>query len=197
MRLRLNLAILAVMLLMTAMVCFAKSPKSSIPTPPSVDSVQPADPVQSVQPVQSAGSTSTNLPGRWEADLPGGSFVVSVSKIASVSTSEYIVDAAARVTELTIGTTSSVTARFYYIEPIVQNDRAQQLMDKIQGHAQNVADHTGQDAVWQKVVKNYPLTTHAHTVEYRLSAKEQVQSLFNSVNTALSNNGNTVIRITE
>lgn len=144
-----------------------------------------------------AFATTTSFAGRWQADLPGGSYVVNTLQIASVSTSEYIVDGAARVTELTVATTSSVTARFYYIEPVVQHERAQQLMDRIQDKATEIAGRAGQEPVWQKVVKNYPLTTHAHTVEYRLSAKDQIQKLFTSLNDAWRTNANAAIKISE
>ena len=48
---------------------------------------------------------------------------------------------------------------------------------------------------WQKVIKSYPTTTHAHTVEYRLSSKDQVNALFTSVETAFRTNKNTVYQV--
>ena len=39
-------------------------------------------------------------------------------------------------------------------------------------------DRTGQGDVWKKVVKNYPATTHARTVEYRLTSREQLNKIF-------------------
>ena len=42
----------------------------------------------------------------------------------------------------------------------------------------------GDEPVWQKVVKNYPTTTHAHTVEYRLSSKANLQQLYSSLEQA-------------
>jgi hypothetical protein len=51
-------------------------------------------------------------------------------------------------------------------------ERAQQLTTE-------VADKTGMDS-WKKVVKNYPATTHARTVEYRLARKEQLQQILAS-----------------
>ena len=35
-----------------------------------------------------------------------------------------------------------------------------------------------------KVVKNYPVTTHAQTVEYRLQKKEEVEELYTSLRNA-------------
>jgi hypothetical protein len=140
---------------------------------------------------------TTTIAGRWQADLPGGSYIVSTGQISSISTSEYIVDGAARVTELTVATTSSVTARFYYIETVVQNDRALAVVNRLQGKAEEIAGRAGQEPIWQKVVKNYPLTTHAHTVEYRLSSKDQIQKLFTSLNDTWRANTNANIKISE
>ena len=134
---------------------------------------------------------------QWRSDLPGGTYVVDTGKIASVSTHEYISDGAIRVTELTIATISAVTARFYYIEPVVTNERAQQLLDKVQEKAGIVAERLGQDQnqVWQKVVKNYPLTTHAHTVEYRVVSKDHITRLFSSALDSWRNNKDVTIKI--
>ncbi len=120
----------------------------------------------------------------WRCQLPGGTYEVVVRSMVAVSTHEYLVDGAVRVTECNIDTAGNLLARFYYIEPNTPNaptpggfgastaDKAQQLL----GQASTA---TGLDA-WQKVVKSYPATTHAHTVEYRLTSKDQVQAIFNS-----------------
>ncbi|MCX7886794.1 MAG: hypothetical protein N3B01_06005 [Verrucomicrobiae bacterium] len=137
---------------------------------------------------------------RWECYLPSGTYIVNTVHIVSVSTHEYVLDAAARVTELTIGTTSHVTARFYYIEPLVAGSsgpaaRVSELLDRLQEKAGAVADRLGQEQVWKKVVKNYPVTTHAHTVEYRVDSKEHLDAIFRSVVTAWRTGSNSVFRI--
>jgi hypothetical protein len=128
---------------------------------------------------------------RWQCELPGGTYVVDTTRIVSVSTHEYIVDGAARVTELTVATTSAVTARFYYLEPLAKTiggERGQQLFEKVEERITGLAERAGQEPVWKKVVKNYPTTTHAHTVEYRLDTKADVQKLYDSVMTAWKQN---------
>ena len=128
---------------------------------------------------------------RWQCELPGGTYVVDTTRIVSVSTHEYIVDGAARVTELTVATTSSVTARFYYLEPLAKTiggERGQQLFDKVEERVTGLAERVGQEPVWKKVVKNYPTTTHAHTVEYRLDNKDDIQKLSDSVMTSWKQN---------
>ena len=54
----------------------------------------------------------------WRCELPGGIYEVALRSIVSVSTHEYIVDGAARVTEANVDTTGSMTVRFYFLEPI-------------------------------------------------------------------------------
>jgi hypothetical protein len=136
-----------------------------------------------------ASPSATPSPGIWRCVLPGGTYEVNVRSIISVSSHEYIVDAAARVTEVNIDTAGALVARFYYLEPLTPTAsnpvtsfgaataaKAQSLLTEASGK-------TGLDA-WQKVVKNYPSTTHAHTVEYRLNSKDDLTNLFNSLETA-------------
>jgi hypothetical protein len=151
---------------------------------------------------QDATSTPQPSPGRiplWRCDLPGGTYEVAIRSIISVSTHEYVVDGAARITEMNIDTPGSLSVRFYYIEPVVSNSPlgiGQATMEKAQEIAGEVSSRVTSDnqPVWEKVVKNYPTTTHAHTVEYRLSSKAQVLSLFNSAEQAFRLGQNTVIK---
>jgi hypothetical protein len=116
----------------------------------------------------------------FRAQLPGGIYEVAVRNIVSVSTHEYLVDGAVRVVEMNIDTLGSIMARFYFLEPNTPNtpggigaaavDKAQQLFTQ-------AAEKTGQDA-WKKVIKNYPTTTHARTVEYRLQSREELNKVF-------------------
>ena len=130
----------------------------------------------------------------WRCNLPGGSYSVALRSIVSVSSHEYVVDGLARVTEVNIDTTGSALVRFYYIEPNTPNtpggigagtlQKAQELLT--QG-----AEMSGQDA-WKKVVKNYPTTTHARTIEYRITDKDTLTKLYASAEGALRLNQNTV-----
>jgi len=134
----------------------------------------------------------------WRCELPGGIFVVSLPSVSLVSTHEYVVDGAARVTELTVGTNSAVVARFYYLEPMIPQSPlgiGQTLLDKAQQRVQDAASQAGVEAVWQKVIKNYPATTHAHTVEYRMETLEQLQRVQKSLEAAWRNNTETQLKI--
>ena len=131
-------------------------------------------------------STSSRPDALWRCELPGGVYLVALRSVVSVSSHEYVVDGAARVTEVTVATASTVEARFYYLEPLTTNSPASSTLEQLQQHVQDLsAAHVGaNDAPWQKVIKTYPTTTHAHTVEYRLASKGDLQSLRQSLEQA-------------
>ncbi len=118
----------------------------------------------------------------WTCTLPGGSYQVLVSAMLSVSQHEYIVDGAARVTEVNIDTAGQFAVRFYYIEPAVTagpGGIGAATLGKVQSVLSDAADRSGTDA-WKKVVKSYPTTTHARTIEYRVSSKDSLTQIFTS-----------------
>jgi hypothetical protein len=122
----------------------------------------------------------------FRAQLPGGTYEVSVRSIVAVSTHEYVVDGAARVVEVNIDTVGNLLARFYFIEPNTPNAPSgigSGAADKTQQLLAQAADKTGQDA-WRRVVKNYPATTHARTVEYRLQNRETLMRVFEAAEEA-------------
>lgn len=134
----------------------------------------------------------TNI-AMWRCNLPGGSYSVALRSIVSVSSHEYVVDAVARVTEVNIDTTGVALVRFYYIEPNTLNTPlgvGAATLEKAQQLLQEGADRSGQD-VWKKVVKNYPTTTHARTIEYRVTDKATLTKLYESAESALRLNRNT------
>ena len=147
-------------------------------------------------PAPSATPPPTNIL-MWRCNLPGGSYSVALRSIVSVSSHEYVVDAAARVTEVNIDTTGAALVRFYFIEPNTPNaplgiggatiEKAQQLL-------QEGAERSGQD-VWKKVVKSYPATTHTRTIEYRVTDKDTLKRLYESAESALRLNRNTVFEV--
>jgi hypothetical protein len=153
---------------------------------------------QDASPSPSASPLPTRIP-MWRADLPGGTYEVAIRSIISVSTHEYVVDGVARVTEMNIETPGSLEVRFYYLEPITPTSPVgigQSAMDKVQELAEQAAGRVVPgEPPWEKVIKNYPTTTHAHTVEYRLDSKDQVQTLFNSAEQAFRLNQNTQVSL--
>ncbi|MBK1883869.1 hypothetical protein JIN85_15735 [Luteolibacter pohnpeiensis] len=139
---------------------------------------------------ESSESTETSrTDGFWQATMSGGEYEVALSRITSVSRHKYLLDGALIVDEVTIDTVGQSLARFYYIEPVTEKlpgntgaaltNRTSDLIER--------AGQLNPNGLENMVVKKYPETTHAHTVEYRLLSKAQLTTLFNSVRKAWEN----------
>lgn len=125
----------------------------------------------------------------WQANLPGGSYAVALDRISSISKHTYVIDGSLRVTEVVIDTNGNSLARFYYIIPVTEDSgsnigaglttRAKELLDKA-GERTGVNGNT-------IVAKQYPLTTHAKTVEFRLASDAELDKLHSSVRKAWVN----------
>lgn len=133
----------------------------------------------------------------FRAKLPGGTYEVAVGAIIAVASHEYLVDGVARVTEVNIDTAGSLLARFYYLEPATPNTPlgiGSATIDTAQRLLKEAADKTGQDA-WKKVVKTYPTTTHARTVEYRVSSLDQLTKIYEAAEVAFRTQKDTRVSI--
>ncbi len=120
-------------------------------------------------------------PGFWQASLPGGVYLIALDKITSVSRHKYLLDNTLIVDEVTIDTFGQSLARFYFIKPLSPDvavtpdaiiERGSGLLD--------TAGQTGKVDVQTMVIKKYPETTHARTIEYRLTTEAQLSGLFKS-----------------
>jgi len=158
---------------------------------------------------QSAFSSSATTPvagqriATWKCVLPGGTFEVALRSVTTISSHEYVIEGGIKITEVVIETSSSSTEnRFYYMQAPGQNAGgvAGSAVDAVQSRAQAAADHvtavmggntTASDLLNTTVVKSYPTTTHAHTVEYRMASLADLTSLFNSIEAAWTSNTNT------
>jgi hypothetical protein len=124
-----------------------------------------------------------NRTGFWDCNVPGGNFTIALGKISSVSIHEFNLTGG-RVTEVTVDTEGSVCARFYFMEPLKVGgafSASEVVKERITEIADTAAERTGTDKVWRKVQKDYPIATHAHTVEFRLQFKEDLQAIHRSV----------------
>jgi hypothetical protein len=162
----------AILLLALAAIALAQG-KSGTPT---------ATPSTTATPTPAPTATANATRNLWTCTLPGGTYQVLVSAILSVSTHEYVVDGAARVTEVNLDTAGQFAVRFYYIEPAVTagpGGIGAATLGKVQGILTDAAERSGSDA-WKKVVKSYPVTTHARTIEFRVSSKDSLVKIFTS-----------------
>ena len=144
-----------------------------------------------------AAPTSTNTqahdetsnPRLWQAKFANGHYLVRLDRICSASKHEYISDAVARVVEVTFGTDAAVVARFYYLEPVGKDtpvSAGQIVANRLQDVQQTVASKTSPSLGKLQVVKNYPTSTHAHTVEYVVQSEDALNSLYTSLTTSIN-----------
>lgn len=144
---------------------------------------------QTTTPSASATDEVDSNPQFWQASFGnGGHYLVKLGAIISASKHEYISDAAARVVEVTIGTSSEVVARFYFFEPVLRDTpiaAGQMLLNRAEEVKNQVATRVAPSAGKLQVVKNYPTSTHAHTVEYALQTEAALGSLYNSIMAAI------------
>ena len=147
-------------------------------------------PVPQPQPQPNNPNEVDSNPRFWQANFDnGGHYLVRLDRITFASKHEYIGNGAARVVEVTLGNDTSVVARFYWLEPLGKDtpiaagnviiNRAEQLSKDVAGR---VSPSMGKI----QVVKDYPNTTHSHTVEYALQSSDALNSLYTSVLGALS-----------
>lgn len=125
----------------------------------------------------------------WQCNLPGGNYMVALDRISSISKHTYVIDGTMRVTEVVIDTTGNSLARFYYIIP-VSEDSGSNMGANLTSRAKELLDHAGSRTGVNGntiVAKQYPTTTHAKTVEFRLSSDGNLDKLFSSVRRAWTN----------
>lgn len=129
-------------------------------------------------------------PAFWQASFAnGGHYLVKLNAIACASRHEYVSDGVARVVEVNIGTNTAVVARFYFLEPVGKDtplNAGQIVINRAQEVAQQAAARVSPGAAKLNVVKNYPASTHAHTVEYVVQDEATLASLYKSLMAAIN-----------
>jgi len=131
-------------------------------------------------------SDEENKKRRWQANIRGGRYIVKLDAITAISQSEYVLDGNLIVTEVTVDTTGNSLARFYHIEPVTAaaGGTIGNLTKKARDLGRRAAKLTTAEKIARMAQKNYPATTHAHTVEFRVQSKAELSALFNSAFTA-------------
>jgi len=139
------------------------------------------------QPAEATSENGRN--GFWEARMQGGNYVVALGRISSVSRHKYLLNGTLIVDEVTVDTNGQALARFYFISPVSvggQGSAAAALVDRAAELTEVAKSRAGSLGIelQDMVVKEYPVTTHARTIEYRMLSKSQLDVLFQSVKTA-------------
>lgn len=140
-------------------------------------------------PTQTTPDTKGNTPGPnrfWQATLTGGHYMIALDKITSVSRHKYVLDGALIVDEVTVDSTGQALARFYFISPIT-DAAGSGLASQVAAQGKQLIDKAAQRGgtdVQNMVVKKYPDTTHAKSIEYRLLTEAELTSLYDSVRTS-------------
>ena len=132
----------------------------------------------------------------WQANLPGGNYVVALSTISSVSKHSYVIDGSLKITEVVIDTTGNALARFYYITPLTGDSPASGITERSKELLEKAGERSG-TGTSTLVAKQYPTTTHAKTVEFRISYEEVLDQLLNSVRRSWMNNSGKKFTIAE
>ncbi len=131
-------------------------------------------------------SDEANRKRRWQANIRGGRYIVRLDAITSISQSSYVLDGNLIVTEVAIDTTGNSLARFYHIEPVTES--ASGTLGTVTKRARELGRRAAKLTTAEKIArmaqKNYPATTHAHTIEFRLDSKAELNALFTSASTA-------------
>lgn len=159
-----------------ALLCAAVTASGQTTTPPATTPSNPAE--------------MESNPRFWQAAFAnGGHYLVKLDRITFASKHEYIGNGAARVVEVTLGSDTSVVARFYFLEPLGKDtpvaagniiiNRGEQLV-------KDAAGRTSPSLGKLQVVKDYPNTTHAHTVEYAVQSQAVLDSLYSSLMAAIN-----------
>ena len=152
---------------------------------------QPALHAQDTKPAEPAKPADTPEPNRfWQAGVGGGHYMVALDRISAISRHKYVLDGAVIVDEVTVDALGQALARFYFITPITDSatgsaagNAAARLADRGRAIIEKGAATAGTD-VQNMVIKKFPETTHARTIEFRVLSEQELTGLYNSVRTA-------------
>lgn len=131
----------------------------------------------------------------WQATLPSGNYMVALDHISSVSMHEYVLDTQLRVTEMVVDTNGRALARFYHVASVAEvasSSTASRLAERGRQLVDQAGERVGTN-VHNLPQKNYPTTSHAGMVEYRILNLNDLKALYTSVQSAWeSNRGKTI-----
>jgi len=126
----------------------------------------------------------------WEATLPSGEYIVALDRISAVSKHSYVVGKSFIVHEVNVQTLGSGLVRFYTFDTIGSDSQlniAKNLADRGKNLLSTGGKRAGVD-ITTMVEKEYPLTTHSKTIEYKLFNNDDLEQLFRSLKRAWREN---------
>ena len=136
---------------------------------------------------EETNATETDGPRRfWQANLPGGHYMVALDRISTISMQEYLLDGGLVVNEVTVDTVGRALARFYHIAPL-SDTAGRDEVTRVVDRGRELLDRAGQKAgtdAHDMAQKNYPTTTHAGMIEYRIIDKRDLNALYSSLRKA-------------
>lgn len=125
--------------------------------------------------------------GLWDGHFKGGNYLVRCNSIIALSKHEYISDGVARVVEVNLTLNSAQVVRFYFLEPVKPETTSSvanagtQALERAQGLVEQAVGRVAPTLLDPKVVKNYPASTHAHTVEFVVKEEARLNSMYQSL----------------
>ncbi len=125
--------------------------------------------------------------GLWDGRFSSGNYIVRCNSIIALSKHEYISDGVARVVEVNLTLNSAQVVRFYFLEAYKPETGSSTLgagtvaLERAKGMFEQAAGRVSPELTTPKVVKNYPASTHAHTVEFVLKEEARLNAMFQSL----------------
>jgi hypothetical protein len=125
----------------------------------------------------------------WQASVGGGQYMVALERISAISRHKYVLDGAVIVDEVTVDALGQALVRFYFISPITDatsnsaGSAAARIVDRGRDIVESAAKRAG-TGVHNMVVKKFPETTHARSIEYRVLSEAELGAVYGSVKTA-------------
>jgi hypothetical protein len=125
--------------------------------------------------------------GLWDGRFSGGNYIVRCNSIIALSKHEYISDGVARVVEVNLTLNSAQVVRFYFLEAYKPETGSSTVgagtvaLERAKGMFEQAAGRVSPDLTTPKVVKNYPASTHSHTVEFVLKEEARLNAMFQSL----------------
>lgn len=132
----------------------------------------------------------------WQATLPSGDYMVAIDRISSISMHQYVLDGQLVVNEMVVDTNGRAIARFYHVVTTTEAAAGSTSAGKAVERGRQLLDQAGQRVgtdIHNLAQKNYPTTSHAGMVEYRIINLNDLKALYKSLQSAWeSNSGKTI-----